>query len=111
MLKNLLITKIIRTFTAKITRSISFKKNYNYMKKISLLLVALLTLFACKKNANFNSDPMLFKAYISGYTSGLVSAHSEVKILLNQPIAQDKMDKIESLDLFSISTSLASRPV
>ena len=30
------------------------------MKRISLLLVALLTLFACKKNANFNSDPMLF---------------------------------------------------
>ena len=111
MLKNLLITKIIRTFTAKITRSISFKKNYNYMKKISLLLVALLTLFACKKNANFNSDPMLFKAYISGYTSGLVSAHSEVKILLNQPIAQDKMDKIESLDLFSISPSVKGKVV
>ena len=81
------------------------------MKRISLLLVALLTLFACKKNANFNSDPMLFKAYISGYTSGLVSAHSEVKILLNQPIAQDKMDKIESLDLFSISPSVKGKVV
>ena len=54
---------------------------------------------------------MLFKAYISGYTSGLVSAHSEVKILLNQPIAQDKIDKIESLDLFSISPNVKGKVV
>ena len=36
------------------------------MKKLSLVLIALLLVFSCKKNGNFNSNPLAFKDYMSG---------------------------------------------
>lgn len=81
------------------------------MKKISFVLIALLVAIACKKNVNFNSDPLAFKDYISGYTSGLISAHSGIKILLNEPLSQDKMDKVSDLNLFEISPKVKGKVV
>ncbi|MFC2441647.1 MAG: MG2 domain-containing protein, partial [Capnocytophaga ochracea] len=81
------------------------------MKKISFVLIALLVAIACKKNVNFNSDPLAFKDYISGYTSGLISAHSGIKILLNEPLSQDKMDKVNDLNLFEISPKVKGKVV
>ena len=81
------------------------------MKKITLLLVALLLVVACKKNANFNSNPLAFKDYISGYTSGLISAHAGIKILLNEPLSQEKIDKVPELNLFEISPKVNGKVV
>ena len=81
------------------------------MKKIGFVLLALLLAVACKKNANFNSNPLAFKDYISGYTSGVISAHSGIKILLNEPLSQEKMDKINDLHLFEISPKVEGKVV
>ena len=81
------------------------------MKKLSLVLIALLLVFSCKKNGNFNSNPLAFKDYISGYTSGMISAHSGIKILLNEPLSQEKMDKINDLHLFEISPKVEGKVV
>ena len=81
------------------------------MKKISLLFLALLTLFACKKDSDFNSNPLIFKEYIAGFTSGLISSHTQLNILLNQPIPQDKLDKVNELNLFEISPKVSGKVV
>ena len=81
------------------------------MKKIGFVLLALLLAVACKKNSNFNSNPLAFKDYISGYTSGVISAHSGIKILLNEPLSQEKMDKINDLHLFEISPKVEGKVV
>jgi len=52
-------------------------------KFLSVLMV-LVTLAACSKKsaAYFDSDPMLFKAYISGFTSGFIPAKSDIRVQL-----------------------------
>ncbi len=80
------------------------------MKKIFLLSIALLTFFACKKDAAiFNSNPLLYKDYISGFSSGMISAESGFKILFNEAISQEKLDKINDLELFEISPKVKGK--
>ena len=83
------------------------------MKNVFLFSVILLTtLFACKKEtAIFNSNPLLYKDYISGFTSGIVSAESGFKILLNQAISQERLNKINDLDLFEFSPKVKGKVI
>ena len=82
------------------------------MKKLYIFcMLALLIMAGCKKDKNFNSNPLEFKEYISGYTSGLISARSGFNILLNKPIEQDKIDKINDLNLFEISPKVSGKVV
>ncbi|ATA89494.1 hypothetical protein CGC58_06995 [Capnocytophaga stomatis] len=80
------------------------------MKKVILFSIALLTLFACKKEATiFNSNPLLYKDYISGFTSGTVSAETSFKVLFNEAISQEKIAKINDLDLFEVSPKVKGK--
>ncbi|GJQ06907.1 membrane protein [Capnocytophaga cynodegmi] len=82
------------------------------MRKVILFLTALLTLFACKKDtAIFNSNPLLYKDYISGFTSGIVSAETSFKLLFNEAISQEKIAKINDLDLFEVSPKVKGKVI
>ncbi|AMD84213.1 hypothetical protein SAMN05444369_10576 [Capnocytophaga haemolytica] len=81
------------------------------MKRLSLCLVMLLALFACKKDVNFNSNPLAFKDYISGFSSGLISAHAPIRVVLNKPIPKDKIAQVPNLDLFEVSPSVKGKVV
>ena len=79
------------------------------MKKLFIYLTIFSFFFACKKDGNFNSDPILFKEYISGFSNGLISAESGFKILLNKEISKENLQKIEELKLFEISPKVKGK--
>lgn len=80
------------------------------MKKVIFSLVVFWAFFACKKDTTiFNSNPLLYKDYISGFSSGLVSAQTGFKILFNEAISQEKLDKINDLGLFEISPKVKGK--
>lgn len=82
------------------------------MKKVVLVFVILLGLFACRRDTtSFNSNPLLYKDYISGFTNGLISAESGFKLTFNEPIQQDKLEKIADLDLFEIAPKVKGKVI
>nr|WP_314560196.1 MG2 domain-containing protein [uncultured Capnocytophaga sp.] len=81
------------------------------MRKLYVLCMLFLALVGCKKDKNFNSNPLEFREYISGYTSGLISSRSGFNILLNKSVTQEKMDKINDLGLFEISPNVSGKVV
>ncbi len=76
-----------------------------------LLGIGYFTLFAAPDLSN----PHLFKEYISGYSSGIVSAKSEIKVLLNfdMPIVLDSisMEKEETSKVLEFTPSLKGKLV
>ncbi|MDO4228280.1 MAG: MG2 domain-containing protein [Capnocytophaga sp.] len=80
------------------------------MKKVIFFSMFFWVFFACKKDTMVvNSNPLLYKDYISGFTSGLVSARTGFKILFNKAIPQEKLDKINDLGLFEISPKIKGK--
>lgn len=79
--------------------------------KVLGLLCALLIACSCSKNdqKDFNSNPELFKEFISGYTSGIVSVSSDFRVQLafskKDWNAGDELD----LGLFDISPSVKGK--
>ena len=50
---------------------------------LQLIFVLIVAAWSCSKNAkNFNSDFSLFKEYILNFSSGLVSANSDIRVVL-----------------------------
>lgn len=79
-------------------------------KRILLLLVVLIGLSSCKnKNAFDISDPALFKAHITSYTSGLISTKNPIQVGLTQPSTQWKFDEELDPKLFSIEPKVKGR--
>ncbi|RZJ73909.1 MG2 domain-containing protein [Flavobacterium sp.] len=74
-------------------------------------LCALLVACSCSKKSaeDFNSNPELFKEFVSGYTSGIVSVSSDVRVQLafskKEWTAGDELDT----DLFDISPSVSGK--
>lgn len=82
------------------------------MKKIITLLIAITLVVACKKDKGaFNSNPLLYKSYISGFSQNVISATSPFQITFNSEIPQEKLKKIADLDLFSISPDVDGKVV
>mgnify|MGYP000040883664 CR=1 FL=1 len=84
------------------------------MKKIrfiQLLFIVIVAASCSKSTKNFNSDFSLFKAYILNFSSGLVSANSDIRVVL----AFDKKEwsPNEELDknLFSINPSVDGKVI
>ncbi|GAA4793575.1 MG2 domain-containing protein [Olivibacter ginsenosidimutans] len=76
------------------------------MKSIKYLLFSFVLLtFSCgKKNAKeFNSDFSLYKDYITAFTSGMVSAESDIRVVLAFNKKEWKPNQELDADLFSIS--------
>ncbi|MFK8283186.1 alpha-2-macroglobulin family protein [Capnocytophaga canis] len=82
------------------------------MKNSFIILFIFFTALGCKKDgANFNSNPLIYKDYITGFSNGLVSAESHFKVTLNEAISQEKLDKIDNLKLFDISPRVKGKVV
>lgn len=71
-----------------------------------LVLIFAFFLSCSKKNENFNSDFSLFQEYILNFSSGLVSAKSDVRIVLAFDNKEWQPNKELDSDLFSISPSV-----
>ena len=75
-------------------------------------MLLLIVTFSCgKKSENFNSDFNLYKDYILNFSSGLVSANSDIRVVLafdkKEWTANQELDS----DLFSISPSVNGKVV
>ncbi|OYU81136.1 MAG: hypothetical protein CFE23_06505 [Flavobacterium sp. BFFFF1] len=67
---------------------------------------------ACSKKsaADFNSDPSLFKEYITDFTSGIIPAKSDIRVVLAFEKKQLKPGPLED-DLFDISPNVDGKVV
>ena len=83
-------------------------KTTRFLQLIFVLIVAV----SCSKSAkDFNSDFSLFKAYILNFSSGLVSANSDIRVVLafdkKEWTANEELDE----NLFTISPSVDGKVV
>jgi len=64
-----------------------------------------------KSAADFNSDFSLFKEYISNFSGGIVSAHSDIRVVLAFDKKEWKANQVLDSDLFDISPSVDGKVV
>jgi len=81
--------------------------------KIFGLFVAIFLWQSCTKKsaADFDSDPSLFKDYITGFSSGYVSVHSDFRVQLAFNKSDWKPNQELDDDLFDISPSVSGKVV
>ncbi|MEO5777656.1 MAG: MG2 domain-containing protein [Flavobacterium sp.] len=81
--------------------------------KIFGLFVAILLLQSCSKKSasDFDSDPSLFKDYITGFSSGFVSVNSDFRVQLAFNKNDWKPNQELDEDLFDISPSVSGKVV
>ncbi|WP_281297580.1 alpha-2-macroglobulin family protein [Flavobacterium limnophilum] len=67
---------------------------------------------ACsKKSSDFNSDFSLFKEYITGFTGGVVSTTSDIRVVLAFDKKEWKANQVLDSDLFDISPSVDGKVI
>ncbi|MFN3752508.1 alpha-2-macroglobulin family protein [Flavobacterium sp.] len=81
--------------------------------KILGLLVAILLLQSCSKKSasDFDSDPLLYKDYITGFSSGFVSVNSDFRVQLAFNKSDWKPNQELDEDLFDISPRVKGKVV
>jgi hypothetical protein len=81
--------------------------------KILGLLVAILLLQSCSKKSasDFDSNPSLYKDYITGFSSGFVSVNSDFRVQLAFNKSDWKPNQELDEDLFDISPSVSGKVV
>lgn len=81
--------------------------------KLLGLLCALVLLHACshKSDKDFNSDPSLFKPFITAYTAGIVPVSSDIRIQLAFSKKEWKPNQQLDQSLFDISPSVEGKVV
>lgn len=82
-------------------------------KNLVLVFIALLFFQACgrKSAVDFNSDFSLFKGIISNFTGGIVSANSDIRVVLAFDKKEWTANQILDSDLFDISPSVSGKVV
>lgn len=78
---------------------------------LKLFLVLILLISCSKDSKDFNSDPSLFKEYILNYSSGIVSAKSDIRVVLAFDTAEWTPNKQLDSDLFSINPSIDGKVI
>lgn len=77
------------------------------------VVFAFLLFQACGKKsaADFNSDFSLFKEYITNFTGGMVSAQSDIRVVLAFEKKEWKANQVLDSDLFAISPSVDGKVI
>src|SRR5690606_5781423 len=90
-------------------------KNHPKMKTRRTLILSLMffVIQSCsrKSAADFNSDPSEFKEYISGFTSGVVPAKSDFRVVLAFNKTEWKANQLLDNNLFDISPAVDGKVV
>ncbi len=83
------------------------------IKKLLALCFAIVVLHSCGKKsaADFNSDFSLFTKYISSFSSGIVSANSDIRVQLAVNKSDWKPNQELDDDLFDISPSVSGKVI
>ncbi|HJS01583.1 MAG TPA: hypothetical protein VJ780_11685, partial [Flavobacterium sp.] len=78
---------------------------------LKLFFVLILIVSCSKDSKDFNSDVSLFKEYILNYSSGIVSAKSDIRVVLAFDNADWTQNKQLDNDLFSINPKVDGKVV
>ncbi|GIZ16542.1 alpha-2-macroglobulin family protein [Capnocytophaga catalasegens] len=82
------------------------------MKNIlRLSFLAIFVLFACSTDKEQDSNPLLFKEYISGFSSGYISAYDPIRVIFTSAISEEKTKEISASKLFDISPNVKGKLV
>ena len=82
------------------------------LKKLFSCCLVIVLLYSCgKKSVDFNSNFLLYTKYISSFSSGIVSANSDVRVQLAINKTDWKPNQELDSDLFTISPSVSGRVV
>lgn len=84
------------------------------MKNLQKLwFLGVFLLLSCgDKNSGFEeSNPLLFKEYISGFTSGYIAADEPIRVILNTTLSEEKTKNISASNLFEISPKVDGKLV
>lgn len=81
--------------------------------KLLGLLCAIVLLHSCSKKSHddFNSDPALFKKFITGYTAGIVPVSSDIRVQLAFSKKEWKPNQQLDESLFDISPSIDGKVI
>lgn len=82
-------------------------------KGFLILFLVFFTIQSCIKKtaAEFNSDPSIFKEYISGFTSGIIPSKSDIRVVFAFNKGDWKPNQVLDNDLFDISPSIDGKVV
>ena len=82
-------------------------------KNLVYLFLVFFMFQACKKKSvtDFNSDFSIFKEQISSFTSGIVTAQSDIRVVLAVNKKDWKVNQVLEDDLFEISPSVSGKVV
>jgi len=80
-------------------------------RKLVYVFFVFLIFQACGKKSDFNSDFSLFKEYITSFTGGIVSAQSDIRVVLAFDKKEWKVNEVLDNDLFDISPSVDGKVV
>ena len=82
-------------------------------KNLVYLFLVFFMFHACKKKsvADFNSNFSIFKEQISSFTSGIVTAQSDIRVVLAVNKKDWKVNQVLDDDLFEISPSVSGKVV
>ena len=83
------------------------------LKKLFLFGMLMASFYSCNKknSADFDSDFSLFTKYISSFSSGIVSANSDIRVQLALNKSDWKPNQELDSDLFDISPSVSGKVV
>ena len=74
------------------------------MRNVFYYLSALLLLVGCSKQSGLkDSDPALFREYITGFSAGTISADGPIEVVLTEAPDEDKIKDIDPSQLFEFS--------
>ncbi len=81
--------------------------------KIFALFMAIVILHSCTKKplADFDSDPTLFKEYITGFSSGFQSVNTDIRVQLAFNKKDWTINQELDKDIFEISPSVSGKVV
>ena len=80
-------------------------------RKLVYVFFVFLIFQACGKKSDFNSDFSLFKEYITSFTGGIVSAQSDIRVVLAFDKKEWKVNEVLDNDLFDISPNVDGKVV
>lgn len=83
------------------------------MKNVyKLCFLGIFILFSCGRKTNFEeSNPMLFKEYISGFTSGYIAVDEPIRVIFNTMPSEEKTKDLSAGKLFEISPKVDGKVV
>ena len=82
------------------------------MKNFFYYLMACLLLVACSKNnRQKDSDPTLFREYITGFSAGTIPANGPIEVILTEALSEDKIKDLDTSKLFEFSPAVEGKVI